>query len=147
MTATLKEEGDKAGITCFQSEEFHYCLEVCRKDGKNIVQLVKVTGGNAETVADSGSTVLPDDAELTLKAEANMQNLVFSFSVNGARFMQLGGAQDATILSTEKAGGFIGTVVGMFAESSSPQAKTCYADFDEFVYRNTTNAWIDPFHF
>ena len=147
MTATLKEEGDAAGITCFQSEEFHYCLQVCRKDGKNIVQLVKVTGGNAEVVADSGDSAVPDDAELTLKAEANMQNLTFSFCINGTRFVQLGNAQDATILSTEKAGGFIGTVVGMFAESPKPQAKTCYADFDEFVYRNTINAWIDPYHF
>ncbi|MDD6486481.1 MAG: glycoside hydrolase family 43 protein [Spirochaetales bacterium] len=147
MKATLKEEGDAAGITCFQSEEFHYCLELCRKDGKNIVQLVKVTGGNAEVVADSGASAVPEDAEIELKAEARMQNLFFSFSINGARFMQLGDAQDATILSTEKAGGFIGTVVGMFAESTKPQAKTCYADFDEFIYKNTTNAWIDPYHF
>ena len=146
MAASLKEEGDAAGIVCFQSEEYHYCLQLCRTNGSDRIQLVKVTGGNAEVVAESADSV-PENATIELKAKAEMQNLFFSFSINGARFAQLGDAQDATILSTEKAGGFIGTVVGMFAESPKPQAKTCFADFDEFVYKNTTNIWTDPYHF
>jgi len=146
MTANLAHEDDKAGITCFQSEEFHYCLQVCRNNKANRLQLVKVTCGKAEIVAESTDSIA-EDASLELKVEAKMQNLFFSFSINNSPFKYIGNVQDATILSTEKAGGFIGTVLGMFAESSNPQDKKCFADFDEFVYRNTTNAWIDPYHF
>lgn len=146
FSASLGAEEDAAGIVCFQSEEFHYCLQICRKNSANIVQLVKVCGGKTEIVAES-SEKIADNTKLVFEAEAQMQNLFFRYSINGAKPVQLGSAQDASILSTEKAGGFIGTIVGMFATSSAPKAKTCVADFEQFVYKNTTNDWIDPYQF
>ncbi|NLK46457.1 MAG: glycoside hydrolase family 43 protein [Treponema sp.] len=147
MKVNLELDNDKAGIVCFQSEEFHYCLQVCKTKGINQLQLVKVTNGKAEIVAEESTGKIPEDAQIMLKIEAQMQSLSFSFSINDEEFQQLGSAQDATILSTEKAGGFIGTVIGMFAESNDPKSKACFADFDEFIYENTTTAWVDPYHF
>ena len=44
---------------------------------------------------------------------------------------------DGSILSTEKAGGFVGSLVGMFATSGgNPEDKKFFADFDWFRYQN-----------
>ncbi len=146
LCAKLEKDGDCAGIVLFQTEESYYCLQACNVSGKKYVQIVKTFGGKTEVAAQSKCEISDGD-KLVLEIEEIMQSLNFRFSVNGGDMQNLGGTQDATILSTEKAGGFLGTLVGMFAESDVPDAKTCVADFDEFCYKNTTNAWIDPFKF
>jgi alpha-N-arabinofuranosidase len=51
---------------------------------------------------------------------------------------------DASILSVEKAGGFVGTTVGMFAEAGGDYTKReFHADFDWFKYENLTKEWVD----
>ena len=50
---------------------------------------------------------------------------------------------DASILSQEKAGGFVGTVVGVFATSGNGSESTdFYADFDWFKYENIGRDWV-----
>jgi len=46
-------------------------------------------------------------------------------------------------LSTDVAGGFVGTVVGMFATSGGDyKEKKFFADFDWFRYENSGREWI-----
>ena len=46
-------------------------------------------------------------------------------------------------MSVEKAGGFVGTIIGMFAQSGTNQPqKDFYVDFDWFKYENSGREWI-----
>ncbi len=55
--------------------------------------------------------------DVTLKVAGAGARYRFYYRVATGDWMQLGNDQDGTILSTKKAGGFVGTYVGLFART------------------------------
>ena len=99
----------------FQNETHSFFLGVrLTSQGGRTVFLKKRNDGTSEV----GSADLPLNARrLLLKVEGSGARYRFSYRVGNEKWKQLGGDQDGTILSTKKAGGFVGTYIGMFARS------------------------------
>lgn len=141
-------DDDYAGIVCFQNETFNYRLQLKKRGKVIIVQLVK-SEGNAENLKNQviAEEVIgggDSEAEYTLRVVAEKQLLRFEYGPEERCLNVLAENIDASILSYEKAGGFVGTVIGMFAVSGGDfNKKEFYADFDWFRYENTTRDWIN----
>ncbi|HWR16763.1 MAG TPA: glycoside hydrolase family 43 protein [Terriglobales bacterium] len=104
-----------AGLVTFQNETHSYFLGV-RTLGQTArkVFLEKRDG----TVSQVASADLPRNARnVMLKVEGDGARYRFSYRVGAGAWTPLGGEQDGTILSTKKAGGFVGTVISLFARS------------------------------
>ena len=139
MNANLKSNGDGAGLCCFQCENFNYKLQLTLKDGKYFVQLLKNDGSEKLDSVIAEKQV--DSNQIVLGVVANKQKLQFVFGADKSNLQVLASDIDATILSVEKAGGFVGTIIGMYAQSEN--GNESYADFDWFEYKNLTKEWID----
>ena len=112
---------DEAGLAAFQNDEFYYALGVSMDEsGQKIVRLRKragpATGPEGETVAEA--PVLSDgDAPVSLKIVARGALYDFYQAGGSGDWQPVALDQDGTILSTRAAGGFVGAVFGMYAES------------------------------
>jgi alpha-N-arabinofuranosidase len=106
--------GVSAGMAAFQNEKFHFFLGV-RKSGDGwVVFLERSAGGEPEIVAEQ--VIAAGSAQnVFLRIEGRGRPYSFSFGTNGEDWFPVGEYQDGSILSTQKAGGFVGTFLGMHA--------------------------------
>lgn len=121
-------ENDLAGITCYQSEAFNYVFGVTKKGSENYLLLARTERkrnagefppGNVITTI-IGSTKINIKNGLHLRVNASQQDeYSFSFSVDGVNFQNVGGKVSGDILSTNVAGGFTGTLIGLYATSGN----------------------------
>jgi alpha-N-arabinofuranosidase len=115
VSMTLPQStGVSAGMAAFQNETFHFYLGV-RKSGDGwMVFLERSAGGEPEIVAERD--IAPGAVEnIHLRIEGRGRPYSFSFSSGGEEWIPVGEDQDGSILSTQKAGGFVGTFLGMHA--------------------------------
>ena len=117
-----------AGLALVQSNDFQYRLELVRRAGETAVRLVVAEGGDDRVIAERPFS----GGRIVLAAEARGQSLRFSWGPTPASLQVLADGMDARVLSTERAGGFVGTVAGLFA--SGVRSAEGYADFDWFEY-------------
>jgi len=137
-------DNDCAGLVCFQSEKFNYRLQVKLSKKILVLQLIKAAGGDDEVMAEEVITGGSKSTEIVLRVIAAKQNLKFEYGYDERNMNVLADKVDGSILSVEKAGGFVGTIIGMFAEAGADNSnKEFYADFDWFKYQNTTKEWTD----
>ena len=102
-----------AGLAAFQNETHWYFLGTRRSGNGVEIFLEKKTGERLETLA---TTTLPVATKLDLKISGNARAYSFFYraSQNGG-WQALKQNDDGSILSTDVAGGFVGTVVGPYA--------------------------------
>jgi alpha-N-arabinofuranosidase len=102
-----------AGLVAFQNETHSFFLGVhLSQQGQRTVFLER----RQHDVSRIASASLPGNApEVALRVEGVGARYRFFYRVGSKGWMQLGGDQDGTILSTKKAGGFVGAYIGMFA--------------------------------
>lgn len=128
-------ENEKAGLMIFQSERFYYFLSVSKEKGKPVVQLWKSQGKNQDRKADSLMATAPLSVKkgkaIQLKIEANGNTYAFYFANQPNQWRLLLSDVDATFLSTETAGGFVGCMYAMYATSNG-QASGNKAVFERF---------------
>lgn len=119
-TATLDykpaSEKDLAGIVALQNERFNYVFGLTRKDKEYYIILERTEKGESEIIA-SRKTDLKQPLRLQVKAEGDEYS--FNYSVDGSSFENLGGTVSGDILSTNVAGGFTGTLLGLYATSAN----------------------------
>jgi alpha-N-arabinofuranosidase len=118
---TPTRAGVATGLAAFQSENAWYFLGVRRGASPSAEHspplelfLEKRGGARTETI---GHTELPDSAHLKLKISGNARAYSFYFDADGSGWKPLKEGDDGSILSTDVAGGFVGTVVGPYARS------------------------------
>lgn len=128
---TPTAENECAGLALLQNERFNYRLEIGQTGGKDVIRLVRSCGDTDEVLA---SVPRPQGKVTVLTAWAEGQNLSFGFAASGEKPAILATGVDGTILSTEKAGGFVGTVLGVFA-SGNGKASANRAEVDWVEYR------------
>lgn len=117
-TATLdyrpKLETDLAGLVCYQSERFNYVFGVTKKDKDSYLVLQRTEKGNSVILASEKVDV---SKPIQLQVVAKGDNYNFNYSANGGEFKNLGGTVSGDILSTNVAGGFTGSLIGLYATS------------------------------
>lgn len=128
---TPLEPEDCAGLALVQSDAWHYRLEKgCAAVGMvDEVRLVRVAGGKADVLASQPT----EGGRIVLGAAARDQRLRFWFRDGRGHDCLVAEGVDGTLLSTERAGGFVGSLIGLFA-----QGRDQWADFDWFEYQAGT---------
>jgi alpha-N-arabinofuranosidase len=120
---------ETAGIALIQSNEFHFRFEYTIWDGQNIIRLVQCKKG-LETIL--AAKVFAAE-RIYLKVTALGQEYNFYYGSNEYEKGILIEKVDGRILSTDIAGGFVGTYIGLFASSNGRYSNN-KADFDWFDY-------------
>ena len=134
---------DAAGIICFQNEKFNYRLQLTLKGKIILLQLIKAAGGDDEVLAEEVMTGGRKNVPIVMRVVAEHQKLRFEYGPDERNMYVLTDNVDASILSTEAAGGFVGTLVGMFAVSGGDyKERKFFVDFDWFRYENSGREWI-----
>ena len=128
-------EYEEAGLVALQSNQFHYRLVVSERANTPVVKLIETVKGREATLAIQE---LPE-GPLYLRISAQNQSYHFFFGTDLKNLQALYLDADGRILSTDMAGGFVGTYLGMYA-SSNRQRTSNVADFDWFCYEGSITA-------
>jgi alpha-N-arabinofuranosidase len=112
-----KIDGERAGLVAFQNSKAFYFFGLVRDGGKNTVCVTRRTGdsdpenGTTLACAPAPETNIP----ITLQIEINKGKINFVYGPSLDKMLTLVKDADATVLSTKKAGGFVGTIIGPYA--------------------------------
>lgn len=132
VTFEPASENENAGLVIYQSQSFNYQFLIGKKGEKTMLSLVKTYKDEEETIATALLDKFYPDMFLRLSQEG--QDLTFSYSTDDKTFRTLADHVDARMLSTDVAGGFVGTTIGIYATANG-QASNTVADFDYFMYK------------
>ena len=114
-------DGDKAGIVAFQNEDYYYFLGVAREAGQTVVRLEKHAGpptSRSGTIVASAPIATKPGAPVYLRIQARADRYDFLYAEQPGEWRTLARDQDGTILSTTVAKGFVGTMLGLFAQAA-----------------------------
>ncbi|HVF95025.1 MAG TPA: glycoside hydrolase family 43 protein [Sphingomonas sp.] len=108
----------QAGLTALQNDDYWFAITVGQDGGKPVVRLIR-RGGPDDPKAGTlvSQAILPGrpGAPVELRVTADGARYRFAYAARPGAWRALGPDQDGTLLSTAKAGGFVGAVFGVFA--------------------------------
>lgn len=107
------KDGDRAGIAAVQNDNAWLFFGVTRIDGKPVVALFARQNSGREALIAS-TPFAGESATLTLRADGGAMSFEYRA---GGKVETLKSDFDVTFLSTRQAGGFVGTVIGLYAFS------------------------------
>lgn len=111
-----KSEKELAGITCYQSEKFNYVFGITKKDKDFYIVLERTEKGESKLIASEKISL---SKPIKLQVVADKDEHSFNYSVDGKSYKNLGGPVSGDILSTDVAGGFTGSLIGLYSTSSN----------------------------
>lgn len=113
--------GVSAGLAVFQGERFHYFLAAKRESEGVTIYLEQHQRDAGKVIA---SVKLPAaTTKVQFRVEANNSTCAFSYAAEPGVWKTLLADADATMLTTDVAGGFVGATVGLHARlDSRPKA-------------------------
>ncbi|HEY3369223.1 MAG TPA: glycoside hydrolase family 43 protein [Prolixibacteraceae bacterium] len=125
-TAVKLESGKemKAGLVAFQNEAFLFEFVMSQSKGKYFLEVSAPSKTSMPVTKQVQLTDYQPDQYIFLKMVILEDKLQCAYSLNNRDWIKIGGQQDATLLSTAKAGGFVGTYLGLYAFSESPAKAT-----------------------
>lgn len=132
-------EDEKAGLVIFQNEKFYYFLCKSIKDNKLVVALYKSAGSDSKEEL-LASTELKNDEPIQLRIEASNNQYSFYYSTENNKWLSLKTGVDGKFLSTKTAGGFVGSMMAMYATSNG-KPSTNKALYDWFEYKGNDNIY------
>jgi alpha-N-arabinofuranosidase len=113
--------GDRAGLVAFHNESHYYFLGVVHDGTRPVIQLRRRAA--REAVADSVMASVPitlsPAAPVYLRIRARDGRYDFLYAREPNAWKTLVADADGTVLSTKVAGGFVGTMLGMYAYTPS----------------------------
>jgi alpha-N-arabinofuranosidase len=116
----FRPEGDasEAGLAAMQSEDYWYLVALGSEGGRPVVRLKRRAGPNE----DSGGVILTSaplgiepGKPVFLRIDARGGRYDFRYAVREGEWKPLQLDADGTILSTKVAGGFVGSLFGLYA--------------------------------
>ncbi|QBA23465.1 glycoside hydrolase family 43 protein [Chryseobacterium indologenes] len=111
-----KSEKELAGITCYQSETFNYVFGITKKDKDFYIVLERTEKGQSKLIASEKISL---SKSIKFQATGEKDEISFNYSLDGKNFKNLGGQVSGDILSTDVAGGFTGSLIGLYSTSSN----------------------------
>ncbi|WP_395623747.1 glycoside hydrolase family 43 protein [Sphingomonas daechungensis] len=112
-------KGVEAGIVALQSDDFWYFLAMGEDKGRPVIRLKRRAGpSDPATGAIIQQAALSRKGSVQLRIDARGGKYDFSWSNDGNRWNLLAKDVDGTVLSTKRAGGFVGTIFGVHAYQS-----------------------------
>ena len=114
---SIPAENTSAGLAAFQNEQHHYYFGVKTHDHQSMLFIEKANGTAPQTIYQ-----LPLEKKLkkiTLKMSVDAGKISFFYHNKQGQTQTALQDADATILSTEVAGGFIGTTIGVHARQET----------------------------
>ncbi|MCL2180281.1 MAG: glycoside hydrolase family 43 protein [Treponema sp.] len=129
---SAKDNNEAAGLVLLQSEDFMYRLECCLINGKQSIRLVKAAGKDDEVLytGDFPGGGTP----FVFAAVCEDMKISFFYGCDKYSLTCIADNADARILSTEYAGGFVGSIAGVFS-SANGKISDNYADVLWAEYR------------
>lgn len=115
MAYQPKSDGDRAGLAAVQNDDSFLFFGVTRIDGKPMIALYTRDKAKVDTMVASAPIDVTGPVTLTLRADGG--TMAFDYAVAG-QVRTLKSGLDASFLSTRRAGGFVGTVVGPYVWSN-----------------------------
>jgi len=129
---TPKAENEKAGLIIFQSEHNFYYLCQSLANDNPVVQVYQSAKGSEVILLEQKE--LPATIKiLSLRIQAKGATYMAAYSTDNKNWIKLKVDIDGHFLSTKTAGGFVGSVFGMYATSSG-KVSNANAYFDWFKY-------------
>jgi len=111
-----KTANESAGIILLQSEDFNYRFEICSIAGKISLRLIRAAGKEDEIIAVKECPERLTKFVLAVRCEE--MAISFFYGKDQYSLNCFSDHLDARILSTEFAGGFVGTLAGVFASGN-----------------------------
>ncbi len=113
---SMPAPGVAAGMAAFQSEAYWYFLGARRRGEGSVEVFLEVRDGGDATRTLATRTVALGDEGLVLRIEGDEGAYAFDFDTgDGQGWRSLARDVDGTVLSTDRAGGFVGALLGPFA--------------------------------
>ncbi|MFC5285100.1 glycoside hydrolase family 43 protein [Pedobacter alpinus] len=133
MNFKTEKENEKAGLVAFHNQDHYYYICKSSKNGKDVVELYKATPSANKMELMTSETLKKNSKNLQLKITANKDKYAFYYSEKKNKWMLLEDDVDGKFLSTSMAGGFVGTLFGVYAtsvgEDSSNKATFNYLEY------------------
>lgn len=106
------------GITAFQNSRFHYYFAVQKQPDNYRLFVQQVNNGESRVIAD---TLIQGQAgqPVTLSITGDKGHISFAYTLANTTQVTLVDNADATLLSTESAGGFVGAMIGLHVRKES----------------------------
>ncbi|MBU1287061.1 MAG: glycoside hydrolase family 43 protein [Alphaproteobacteria bacterium] len=119
---TPEKAGEEAGLAVLQSDDYFYAMGLVRNEsGEIVIQLRRKAGSESlvegEQIAAQQIALAPGAA---IKLRITARGDVYDFAYQGEGqddWVMLAEGLDGKILSTHVAGGFVGAVLGVYAQS------------------------------
>jgi alpha-N-arabinofuranosidase len=108
-----ERDGDRAGLVAYQSDESHLFFGLTRIAGKRALALYTRAKASEDAPLASAPVGGAMETPVTLSIEADGGRMAFRYTIDG-KTATLASNVDATFLSTRKAGGFVGTIIGPY---------------------------------
>ncbi len=125
---------EEAGLVLLQNNRYHYRFVSTARNGIRLLVVIRCFDGKEEVLAEV-MIGKEEQRELRLRVIAKGQELQFAYSYDGKSYHIVKAEVDGRILSTDVAGGFVGTTLGLYCSSGGVKSAN-YADFDWLEYRN-----------
>ena len=106
------QQGISGGLTALQNSAFYYYFAVQKQQDNYRLFVQQVNNGQLSLLAE---TVIKAQAgqELTLLVNGDKGHISFSYKLADGEQVEVVSNADATLLSTERAGGFVGAMLGL----------------------------------
>lgn len=127
------QDGETGGVVLLMNQKYHIRLEYGIFKNRREVRLTMCEDGQDNVI----SAVLWEGKRLFWKISAECQKFDFYFSEDFETWIALAEQVDGSILSPEKAGGYTGTMIGMYVTSGGKESNN-FADFPWFVIKNVS---------
>jgi len=115
---TPESDRELAGMAYFQNDKNYFVIGKTMKGFKQVIVIQSVVDGINSIVAEKELSSESENKELSLSISVKAGEASFTCSFNGKKLILLADKVDVTNLSTKKAGGFVGSVVGMYTTSA-----------------------------
>ena len=113
-------EGEMAGLAALQNDDYFLTIAVVRENGRTLVRVSRRAGpGDPRTGVTVAEAPVGLAAPVRLRLSIRNGRYEFAYAAGG-EWQTLATGVDASHLSTRIAGGFVGTMIGPFAQGPRP---------------------------
>ncbi|MFL6737493.1 MAG: glycoside hydrolase family 43 protein [Sphingomonas sp.] len=123
VTAAIRfvasDDAAEAGIVAYQNDAHWFFIGVGSDHGRPVARVRRRNNDTGEGVIIGQAPLPVSGSQLQLRIAAHGASYDFAWSTEGRRWHTLVEGADGTILSTPKAGGFVGAVFGLYAHDGS----------------------------